>query len=116
MVPLKRTSAVGAGSTASEIVAEGARSGHSRLPVFAPDRSRFLGYVNVIDAATGGPDFDVREAVHELQELPCDLPVTTALYRMQRAGRPIAAVTSPDGRSILGIVAVSDIVAALFRV
>jgi hypothetical protein len=42
--------------------------------------------------------------------------VTTALYRMQRAGRPIAAVTSPDGRAIHGIVAVSDNVAALFRV
>jgi putative hemolysin len=116
MIPLRRTSAVPAGATAAEIVAEGARSGHSRLPVFAPDRSRFLGYVNVIDAAAAGPEFGLKEALHELPEFPCDLPVTAALYRLQRAGRPIAAVTGPDGRSVLGIVAVSDIVSALFKV
>lgn len=116
MIPLKRTSAVSSGSTAPEVVAEGARGGHSRLPVFSPDRSHFLGYVNVIDAATTGGVFELERHLHELPSVPCDLPVTTALYRLQRAGRPIASVSSPDGRAILGIIAVSDIVSALFKV
>jgi putative hemolysin len=115
MVPLRRVSAVPSDATAAAIVEEGARGGHSRLPVFAPDRTRFVGYVNVVDAATAGPAFQLREALHQLPQVPCDLPVTTALYRLQRAGRPIASVSTPDGRTILGIVAVSDIVAALFR-
>jgi CBS domain containing-hemolysin-like protein len=116
MIPLSRTSSVPAGATAEEILAEGARSGHSRLPVLDAGKTRFLGYVNVIDAATAPKPFDLGSRLHELPSLPVDLPVTTALYRLQRAGRPIAAVTSPDGRSVLGIVAVSDIVSALFRV
>jgi putative hemolysin len=115
MVPLARTSAVALGATAREIVAEGARSGHSRLPVFDAGRTRFLGYVNVIDAATAEGPFDLARSLHELPVFSCDLPVATALYRLQRAGRPIAAVMSPDGRTMLGIVAVSDIVSALFK-
>jgi putative hemolysin len=115
MVPLRRTSAVPSRATAAEIVAEGARSGHSRLPVFAPDGARFLGYVNVVDAATAGAGFVVQDALHELPQVPCDLPGTAALYRLQRAGRPIAAVSTPDGRTTIGIVAVSDIVSALVR-
>ena len=51
MVPLRRVSAVPSEAPAAAIVEEGARSGHSRLPVFAPYRTRFLGYVNVVDAA-----------------------------------------------------------------
>jgi hypothetical protein len=70
----------------------------------------------VIDAATASGPFDLASHLHELPSLPVDLPVTTALYRLQRAGRPIASVASPDGRAVLGIVAVSDIVSALFRV
>jgi CBS domain containing-hemolysin-like protein len=116
LIPLRRVSAVDDGASAAEIVAEGARSGHSRLPVFTKDRLRFRGYVNVIDAATSAGAFELSEHIHELPEVPCDLPVTAALYRLQRAGRPIAAVLAPDGRTALGIIAVSDIVSALFRV
>jgi CBS domain containing-hemolysin-like protein len=114
MVPLAQVTAVGPEARAPEILAKGAASAHSRLPVLSEDKRRFLGYVNVVDAAMAPGDFDLRRSLYDLPSVPCDLPVTTALYRLQRAGRPIAAVTRPDGRGPLGIIAVSDIVSALF--
>jgi putative hemolysin len=116
MIPLKRVAAIREGASAADIVAVGARSGHSRLPIFDGAGRSFVGYVSVIDAATAAGPFDLTAHRHDLPAVPCDLPVTAALYRLQRAGRPIAAVVTPDGRTTLGIVAVSDIVAALFRV
>lgn len=114
MVPLKIVAAVPDGASADLIVSEGARSGHSRLPIFDPAGRSFTGYVSVIDAATAMGSFDLAKHRHALPSVPCDLPVTAALYRLQRAGRPIASVLAPDGRT-LGIIAVSDIVAALFK-
>ena len=103
MVPLRRVSAVPSGATAAAIVEEGARSGHSRLPGLRarPDPLRRLRQRRGRRDVPGPPSSCARH-LHQLPQVPCDLPVTAALYRLQRAGRPIAAVSTPDGRAILG--------------
>ncbi len=116
MVPIAQASAVSLDATAQEVLETGARTRHSRLLVRSPDGVGFIGYVNVIDAASAVEGFRVETALHSLPVLDVELPITVALYRLQRSGRPIAAVSAGPGRSIIGLIAAYDVVEALFAV
>ena len=90
----------------------------TRIPVwrFQTGQRRVVGVVT-LKTSLYEPDFDPAKPASEYLQpplyLPEDLHLETALKRMQRSGQWLAIVTRQDRREV-GIVALQDILRALF--
>ncbi|MBT3614356.1 MAG: DUF21 domain-containing protein [Verrucomicrobia bacterium] len=90
----------------------------TRIPVwrFQTGQRRVVGVVT-LKTSLYEPDFDPAKPASECLQpplyLPEDLHLETALKRMQRSGQGLAIVTRQDRREV-GIVALQDILRALF--
>lgn len=106
-----QVSAVGSGPTIGGVEQALAQTGYSRFPVV--DRGgRFIGYLHIKDVLTLGdnPQTVIDLAVvRPLPRVPQSLPLADALSRMRRINSHLALVTADNG-SVMGMVALEDVV------
>ncbi len=116
--PLHEMITISAETLMSEVIKQCKTHRITRVPVwrFQTGQRRIIGIVT-LKTSLYEPDFDpYRQAKDYLQPplfLPEDLRLESALKRMQRSGQWLAIVTRQDRREV-GIVALQDILKALF--
>ena len=111
MIPLARVTAVEAGIDRERFVEQLRAHSYSRLPVWEERKDRIVGIVHVNDVlgAEGGP-FDLgRVMTRQVVEVPPEMPVGQAMFRMRAARAAMAVVRNPRGRAV-GIITIKDLV------
>ena len=107
MVPIEKVAWIAPHVSRPEMLELVRRSNYSRLPV----RDKLGAVVGVLDVYDVLADEDVRrpaERMGEALKLPAGMPVTEALYRMQRGHKMMAIVQSGDRP--IGLVTIKDLV------
>jgi len=103
--------ATGSGPMIGAVERALAQTGYSRFPVAALD-GKFIGYLHIKDVLTLGDDpqtvIDLT-LVRPLAWVPTSLPLADALSRMRRNNSHLALVTD-DGGTVVGMVAMEDLV------
>ncbi|MDN3239675.1 hemolysin family protein [Glycomyces tritici] len=116
MTPRVRTTTLERTATAADVIAEAARTGHSRFPVLGEDVDDVVGVVHVKSAI--GVEFDRRGSVpvSELMSEPLKVPeaagVGSLLGTLRGRGFQIAVVIDEHGGTA-GIVTLEDLVEEL---
>jgi CBS domain containing-hemolysin-like protein len=116
MTPRVRAVTLERDATAADVIAESARTGHSRFPVLGDDVDDVIGVVHVKTAY--GVEFDRRGAVRvpELMSAPLKVPETAGvgslLGTLRGRGYQIAVVVDEHGGTA-GIVTLEDLVEEL---
>jgi CBS domain containing-hemolysin-like protein len=118
MTPLDKTITVDAEDTVEKALGLGKTLHHTRLPVWEKREGtrRVAGLVNLDDLLFGAPPPAgqlVRERLRPALFLPGDMPLETALRRMQKGGERLAIVLSRDRREI-GILTLQDTLKVIF--
>jgi len=111
MIPLARVTAVQAGIDRDRFVEQLRAHSYSRLPVWEERKDHIVGIVHVNDVlgAEGGPFDLARVMTRELVEVPPEMPVGQAMFRMRAARAAMAVVRNPRGRAV-GIITIKDLV------
>jgi CBS domain containing-hemolysin-like protein len=115
VVPLERVVSVRRGATVAQVERVVATSGHSRIPVLAADRRRYLGYVHAKDLL----DLDERhwtaplplEAIRPMPVIRADRPLVDVLRLMRRRQVHLAVLVA-DAEPI-GIISLEDVIEEL---
>jgi len=101
--------------TPDELESLASRTGRSRFPVVARGSRRILGFVHVKDVlGVEGParrEPIAASLIRRLPVLPPDRSLAEALLAMRRERRHIVLVS--DGRSVLGVVTLGDVLSAV---
>ncbi|WP_035840614.1 hemolysin family protein [Kitasatospora azatica] len=113
LLPLDRLVTVDASVTARQVEERAVATGFSRFPVVDPAGS-ILGYLHVKDVLEAeDPDAPLPVRLWRPVTVVTDrLPLDDALTAMRRAAAHVAAVTTPDGRT-LGLVTLEDVLEEL---
>lgn len=115
VVPLDQVVAVRRGATVAQLARVVAASGHSRVPVFAADRRRYLGYVHgkdlleLDDRHWGAPV--PLDLIRPMPVIRADRPLVDVL-RLMRRRRVHLAVVAADAEPI-GIISLEDVIEEL---
>ncbi|PJN29135.1 hemolysin family protein [Kitasatospora sp. CB02891] len=102
------------GTTPARLERLAARSGFSRFPVLAPDRT-VAGYLHIKDALDHDDTPDrpfPPAALRPIARVAAAMPLDAVLTAMRRSGSHLAAVIDPDGRP-LGLVTLEDVLKEL---
>lgn len=111
MIGLARVTAVEAGISREQFVEQLRAHSYSRLPVWEGRKDHIVGIVHINDVlgAEAGPFDLARVMTRELVEIPPEMPVGQAMFRMRAARAAMAVVRSQRGRAI-GIITIKDLV------
>jgi CBS domain containing-hemolysin-like protein len=111
MIPLARVTAVEAGIGREQFVEQLRAHSYSRLPVWEGRQDHIVGIVHINDVlgAEAGP-FDLgRVMTRQVVEVPPEMPVGQAMFRMRAERAAMAVVCNPRGRAV-GIITIKDLV------
>lgn len=108
MVPMEQVVSVPEDQGREEFLRFLGQHDHSRVPVLGDD-GQVRGVVDIYDVLADTPRRSPRECMAPPMILPETLPVTRALYTIQRARRSLVVVADRTGRHV-GIVTVKDLV------
>src|SRR5579884_590629 len=110
-----RVARAGTGPTVGAVEEAVADTGYSRFPVVDLG-GRFIGYLHIKDVLSlGPPDLQDPQAVIDLAvvrplpQVPASMPLPEALSRLRRSKSHLALATS-DGRDVVAMVALEDLV------
>jgi CBS domain containing-hemolysin-like protein len=111
MIPLSHVAAVPTNVARDDFLAAVRLHSHARLPVYEGARENIVGIVRTDDvlAAEGGTLDLPAVMARGVLSVPADLPVSQALFRMQKARAAMAVVRDARGRP-LGIITIKDLV------
>jgi magnesium and cobalt transporter len=111
MIPLARVTAVEAGIDRERFVEQLRAHSYSRLPVWEGRKDHIVGIVHINDVlgAEAGP-FDLRRVMtRQVVEVPPEMPVGQAMFRMRAERSAMAVVRNTRGRAV-GIITIKDLV------
>jgi CBS domain containing-hemolysin-like protein len=111
MIPLARVTAVEAGIDRERFVEQLRAHSYSRLPVWEGRKDHIVGIVHINDVlgAEAGP-FDLRRVMTgQVVEVPPEMPVGQAMFRMRAERSAMAVVRNTRGRAV-GIITIKDLV------
>lgn len=115
LVPLQEVVAARRGATVAQVERLVATSGHSRIPIMAADRRRYLGYVHAKDLLGVDPRKWLSplplELIRPMPLVRADRPLVDVL-RLMRRNRVHLAVVIADGDP-LGIISLEDVIEEL---
>jgi CBS domain containing-hemolysin-like protein len=110
MIPLAKAAAVEQKTRRADLLEELRRHSYTRLPVWEERRERIVGIVHIRDVLAADESLDLAAVMNrDLVVLAPEMPVSQALFRMQRKRAAMAVVQDPKGRA-LGILTIKDLV------
>lgn len=113
MVPIDRVSSVPDTATVGQIKPIVAASRLSRLPVYHGSPDRITGKIHVLDLPfRGGDHLPVADHIRPVVTLQQDMPIDSALTRLQTARAQMAVVTASAAKDApaIGLITLKDIV------
>ena len=115
MVPRSGIALVRSTEPLVEALAVAVAAGHRRLPIGDPGLDEIIGlarFRDIVSAARRTPQAPVATVASPLLRCRPDERISDLMDRMQAAGRGLAIVADPDGRTV-GLATVEDLVAEL---
>lgn len=112
MVAWEKVAALDVATPPEQVLETVRRGAHTRLPVYDGARDEIVGVVNTKDLfymfSTSGV-VRLIDAVYEPVFLAADESVSVALNLFRRAHRAMAIVREPDGKTVIGILTLEDV-------
>jgi magnesium and cobalt exporter, CNNM family len=113
MIPLDQMAMISADAAGPKALATIRDHNHARLPVYDGERGNVVGLLLTLDYLSQSAHGPAHDYAHELGHVPATASLAHVFRQLQTAGRAMAAVVDPQGRT-LGFVTMGTLLQEIF--